>query len=485
MKSSDPTLGSLSESLRNTGFKRLAENFWRRVSRPTVIVLAVWLIYAWTQVGYDSPDEHFPTLEAAGYLLFGRGNLTWEFQQGLRSWLQPGILAGWIWPLQRLGIEDRMLLDSWARMGLVFLVFWSLRFYRRLSSTGSHPDSAALALCFAPWVIWGTRHGSDTFVLPFLIGATAQILKKTAHPQSTWSDGLWTGLWIAIAIQTRYLVGVPLAFLVLSCGLLRRRTWNSIWIFSLVAIFFTAVLEMLNAGIYSVLGQGVRFPIWEFFKFNVIQGSGQFHESPKFEATLYGLIFIVLSTGACLSSFKSWIRPKQGLQPIVIATVLTLLVLGLVRHQELRFVFCLLPWMALIATDSLSEASLTRWFRFQAVLLVLAWVVYSEPHGMLVRALNRVPAESQRLLLVGVGGSLPEFYLKSAVSLEWMEVDGWRKSCRDPGFWSESRHVVSAQACPQLPEAGEIDSEVIPQNLGYRLRQLFSETRAPQWFYSK
>src|SRR3712207_3092102 len=82
---------------------------------PYALWLALGLLFALAGAGFDSPDEHFPTLEAAGGLLFGHWTMTWEWNQGLRSWIPPLVLAALLKPFVALGVESRLWLDSIAR----------------------------------------------------------------------------------------------------------------------------------------------------------------------------------------------------------------------------------------------------------------------------------------------------------------------------------------------------------------------------------
>jgi hypothetical protein len=49
------------------------------------------------------PDEVYQTLEPAHRLAFGYGRVMWEYHDGLRSWVFPGFLAGFMWVGQFLG----------------------------------------------------------------------------------------------------------------------------------------------------------------------------------------------------------------------------------------------------------------------------------------------------------------------------------------------------------------------------------------------
>src|SRR5204863_291777 len=50
------------------------------------------------------PDEHFQTLEPAGWVIFGHGFKTWEWQVGYRSWVVPAFFMPVLWACKQLGV---------------------------------------------------------------------------------------------------------------------------------------------------------------------------------------------------------------------------------------------------------------------------------------------------------------------------------------------------------------------------------------------
>jgi hypothetical protein len=69
-------------------------------SRPSLalaaillLALAVRLAVAWTQVYVAYLDETFQYFEQAHRLAFGSGIKPWEFFDGARSWLLPGLIS--------------------------------------------------------------------------------------------------------------------------------------------------------------------------------------------------------------------------------------------------------------------------------------------------------------------------------------------------------------------------------------------------------
>lgn len=53
-----------------------------------VRILSVFLVQTWYV-----PDEYWQTLEVAHKQVFGYGDLTWEWQKGIRSYLYPSLVA--------------------------------------------------------------------------------------------------------------------------------------------------------------------------------------------------------------------------------------------------------------------------------------------------------------------------------------------------------------------------------------------------------
>src|SRR5258707_1573668 len=64
---------------------------------------------AWLSLHDDGiywPDEIYQSLEPAHRLAFGYGMVAWEFVEGARSWLLPGVLAGLLKVSAQLGLDS-------------------------------------------------------------------------------------------------------------------------------------------------------------------------------------------------------------------------------------------------------------------------------------------------------------------------------------------------------------------------------------------
>src|SRR5579872_5069734 len=68
--------------------------------RPAILLLAVCagalairLIVAFESPNIAHPDQIFQVLEQAHRLAYGYGVVPWEFREGVRSWILPGLFA--------------------------------------------------------------------------------------------------------------------------------------------------------------------------------------------------------------------------------------------------------------------------------------------------------------------------------------------------------------------------------------------------------
>lgn len=65
-----------------------------------VRLLSVFLVQTWYV-----PDEYWQTLEVAHKHAFGYGALTWEWREGIRSYLYPSVVAALYYILKFTGLD--------------------------------------------------------------------------------------------------------------------------------------------------------------------------------------------------------------------------------------------------------------------------------------------------------------------------------------------------------------------------------------------
>lgn len=433
--------------------------------------ILVWLLFAWLQIGYDSADEHFPTLEAASFLAKGLGTLTWEWSAGLRSWIPPVLLALPLKFFTLIGISNTLIQDHLLRT--IIAIIWLLA-VRSAEKSGKLSSTQIYWLLFsAPIVVWGTRYGLDTLCFAPLLLFLVNIEKENHR---------LAGVFGALAFLIRFTTAVPMGIFLL----LRLRSQKSFFGFSVGFLITFVSGSAFDATLYSHLLDKVSIPAWSFFKFNVLEGSGQFHASPWYESWLYLLAMWIPLFGFLNRPWK-----KRDYFAAVMGTTL---IFSLLKHTELRFVFPLVLFTCLMSTDS-SHVLLQRVARgVNVLLLILAAILYSEPHGSLVKGLHLASSKAQpsthAIAIEGYSGAnSPLFYMQAPLSLFQVDTENWKQWCsgKRPNEASITSHgnwtwrVLTETPCDTVGSCKKV-GEVNP-GVGFHLRQYISKTRGFHHIY--
>jgi len=80
--------------------------------RIFLALLCFRVLNALTINTFFQPDEYFQALEPAWRLVYGYGEITWEWKEGIRGFMYPSLFAAVWWVLKALGIEDVNVLVS-------------------------------------------------------------------------------------------------------------------------------------------------------------------------------------------------------------------------------------------------------------------------------------------------------------------------------------------------------------------------------------
>jgi hypothetical protein len=438
-----------------------------RLRSPYALWIALGLVFALAGFGFDSPDEHFPTLEAAGRLLFGHSTAVWEWDAGLRSWIQPALIAAVLKPFVALGLENRLWLDSIAR---VFNVLWLLPCIWAVGKISGRTAQWWMACCW-PLLVWGTRHGSDTFGIPPMLAGLALFLAG-GRPVAA-------GVLLGFAFELRFTTGL---FSVLAVGvatfITRQAKLKDALLAGLGFVATSAVLALFEWTAYSSYSGAGKIPAWKFFEFNILRGSGAYHASPWYELLLYGALLWVPALGFLKAPGLLRNRARPTERWALLSWLACSLLLACIKHKELRFDLPLVP-LALIASAPL----LAGWHKnlalgLNAAMILVALALYRDPHGAYVRALDEASAASPRaadLWITLYTANFPEFYLRHPMNVHVISPEEARAVCAGgrPGA------LVTSEPCAG---ACKLVREIDP-GLGYRLRQRISSTPAPRFVY--
>jgi phosphatidylinositol glycan class B len=219
--------------------------------RVAVIVAGPYIIHA---------DELFQYYEQAHRLAFGSGVMPWEFHDGARSWLVPGILAAIMKLSRQIGsdpiyyIDGIRILCAILSLTVVYAGFELAR--RRDGRFGAVLTGTLCAIWIDPIFFAPSIMGEVLSAYCFL---AAFLVADTAAGRETPRQMVVVGMLLGLAVCFRVQMGPALlVFAVLRC----RTEWRRCW-FPLLA--GGSAVVVLDLGLLDLLTWGSPFhSVWQY-----------------------------------------------------------------------------------------------------------------------------------------------------------------------------------------------------------------------------
>lgn len=309
----------------------------RRVRFAVILVIAalprIWAA-VWDQ-GIFWPDEIFQSTEPAHHFAFGYGYVAWEFQDGARSWLFPGLIGLWWKLLAGLGMSAAPTLVVSAKLAMAALalvgIYASMRIAEKLAGAEAAVFCGLLGAAFPPSIVYGSRCMTEMASGPLI--AVAALLTLDRNRTKLIVAGGLAGLAIYLRFQNGLIAVALLGWL-----LAQRRGRD--------AGFFAAgaAVTGLAGGLLDLFTWGAAFHSFStYVRFNLIEGrSAEFGVEPPW---YYAEVFwsaVGMSAVAVVIGLVVAARRATGLLFIVL---LYAAAHTAVAHKELRFLMPIVPSM--------------------------------------------------------------------------------------------------------------------------------------------
>jgi hypothetical protein len=309
---------------------------------------ALCMTFAVLFPGIHYPDEVVQSLEQAHRAVFGYGLVPWEFRDGARSWLLPGLLMAPMWLGSALAPETeayrllaQAVVAAVSASTAVVGYWWGLRFGRW------HAVLAALVLgTWFEMLYFGARALGEIVGSAFLF---AGVFLSSGRRDV--GRAALAGLCLGAAFVFRFHLAPAIALAAAwHCRLDLRRGWLP-WLAG-------ASLPLLLLGVTDALAWGTPFgSILANFQANIFEGRSLLYGTSP--APWYGLQLLERwgVAASAIAALAVWGARRDPL-PLLVALVVVL-THSAIAHKEYRFIYPAIPLAMFLA--ALGSAELCRW----------------------------------------------------------------------------------------------------------------------------
>lgn len=431
-----------------TFFKNLKDIYKEESSKVTyhiklsiLIGCIVHLLAVIFSEGYHRPDEHLGLIRFMSFKmnLFPESKLSWEYPAQIRPWLHPALLYGQTKFLNLLGVENpfhlaffyRLLSSLLGLFSSYLLLISGIRFFKK--------DLSKIILSYGLFnlsflAFFHARMNAEHLGIAFFIFGLYPLLKNTPiekEDRFNWniSHKLLTlsGLLLGISFILRFQMGIMVFMLLL---FLLIKDWKKLPQISVIlggiflAIGLSTIIDYWGYGEWT-------FAPWNYFYNNLIlKKAAGFGISPFY----YYFEKVLLRGIPPLSFFFIggflWFWIKRPLHLFSLLTWPFFLVHSFIGHKELRFIFCLAPFLPLIWAYFLDQVNSSALFEKKWVRIICYLAIFQNFSFALISstkpALNQIgyyrhiyqkKERIDKIYTLGVYRDQLKFYLKSPIEL--------------------------------------------------------------------
>lgn len=309
------------------------------MSRPVVLLLAlalalrVGLALAFPNVAW--PDETFETREPAHRLAFGNGVVTWEYREGIRSWVLPFGLAGvmkataWMAPGSTGYVVGIAVVLSLISLLAVWLAY---AYGRRVLSPEAGLFAAAGSVASYDLIYFGPKALNEVVAAHALLPALFFISFG-----KTWRAFALAGAACAISVGLR--IQLAPAVVVAACFLIGRGWRARVLPFAAAFVPVFVAFGLVDAYTWS-------YPFSSFVdnvRIQAVEGrSAEYGVSPWYAY----LVWLGGRLGPLLIFAVAGVRHAPLLGAVALAMLISH---SLIPHKEYRFIYPMAPLVVALA----------------------------------------------------------------------------------------------------------------------------------------
>ncbi|MBD2353222.1 mannosyltransferase [Tolypothrix sp. FACHB-123] len=342
-------------------------------------------------------DEIFQTQEPAHRLAFGHGIITWEYRDGIRSWIFPALLAAIMRLTAWLGDGStgyvtgvNICLSVLSLTTIVVAFLWGHRTGGLLTAV----ITAGICSVWYEFVYFAPKAFNEVVATHlFLPGVYLGVHGKWFQPRiRLFLAGCLCGCALGLRIQLLPAVAVALLYI----------CWRKDWQERTITMMAGIIGPLLIFGLVDAFTWSYPFQsFWKHFWINIIEKRSHIYGvSPWYEYFVFMLkswsFFIVpIALLAIIGSFQSPILAWLAIAVILIHS--------LPAHKEYRFIYTALPLILMLAglgTSQIVKFWLLKWRSHQAkfVAVSLCLILWASTSAVLAGRFNLYTELSWQML---------------------------------------------------------------------------------------
>ena len=325
--------------------------FWDITPGFWLTIVSARVMMAVVQPTSGPPDEYWQGPEVAYHLVYGKGDLTWEWEYGLRSWLHPMLYAAPLAAGRALGVDNQAFVLYAPRVLQGLLAGAADVALHRLTRAMYAKDvervpitNGALLFSLTNWFTWycATRTLSNSVELPLSLLALAYLLEGRE----------WRFLHAAGLATLMRPTSVVLWVVCAAFRLVQRRRAGIVGFIARGAAVTALWLAVGVAVDYAATGRLYVSQV-EFFRFNFLEGKSalfgthpwHWYATQGLPAMLGGTLFFA---GATMWHTAKWCWRDRGSSdtegPTLVFGLIAacLAAYSVVGHKEFRFLLTVL-----------------------------------------------------------------------------------------------------------------------------------------------
>ncbi|KAK9501146.1 hypothetical protein O3M35_002241 [Rhynocoris fuscipes] len=314
----------------------------------------------WIQSSYV-PDEYWQSLEVAHNKVFGYGYLTWEWTEGIRSYIYVTLISGLYYLLKFFDMDTAEAIITSPRIlqGIISSIA-DVYFIRWVHEKRNGQYSWA----FISWVTCYFISYCSTRTLLNTFEMNLTTIALYYYPWSPKANNLTFVLIVTLLVFARPTAAIVwLPFVLINIVSMRKPLNYFLTTYLPIGLLVSGICIALDSWMH---GSIVITP-WNFFKFNVLKDVGSHYGAHPSLWYFYAGIPAILGVhtftfyyGFLKTIYNRLSKYQHDVEAQMSVCILwTLLVYSFLPHKEFRFLMPLLPMMIYISSGIFSRWSVT------------------------------------------------------------------------------------------------------------------------------